>query len=200
VLIDDDSDDGTVQAVLSLNLPFVKAFCRRDGKGLGSAVGYGVREAQGDVLVVMDSDFNHQPEYISRLLESLEHYDCVTGSRFLRGGGMTGRWHYAFSFVFNRFVHVITGGNLTDYSCGFFAVMKSALNVLDFSRIFYGHGDYSIRLFFYLERAGMRIKEIPVINGARRFGQANGAYVRNLIRYVSEVIKLTFKEQVKLAR
>jgi dolichol-phosphate mannosyltransferase len=200
ILIDDDSQDGTMRAVWSLNLPFVKAFCRRGKTGLGSAVGFGIQEARGDVVVVMDSDFNHQPKYIPVFLKLLEHHDCVCGSRFLKGGGMANRLHQALSRMFNRFVGRLTSGSLTDYSYGFFAVRKESLMRLNFNQIFWGHGDYGIRFLFYLEKAGASILEVPVINGQRRTGRPNRAYVRNFWRYMSEVVKLVAKEQVKFAR
>ncbi len=199
ILVDDDSTDGTMQAVWSLDLDYVRPFCRRGKRGLGSAVGYGIEQARGEDVLVMDSDFNHQPEYISWLVGGLDRHDCVAGSRFLKKGGMAGA-HGLLSFAFNRFVRCIVGGKLTDYSYGFFAVKKTAIRSLNFSRIFHGHGDYSIRFMFYLERSAATIAEIPVVNGARRFGSPNRAYVRNFLIYLSEVIKLALREQVKLAR
>ena len=113
---------------------------------------------------------------------------------------MKDRMHYALSLAFNRFVRRMTGGKLSDYSYGFFAVRKDILAKQTFDRIFWGHGDYGIRFLFYAEKAGAKILEIPVVNGERRFGQPNRAYLRTFCRYLGEVIKLVINEQVKLAR
>jgi dolichol-phosphate mannosyltransferase len=199
ILVDDDSMDGTLQAVGSLNLDYVRPFCRQGKRGLGSAVGFGLGQAQGEEVLVMDSDFNHRPEYISWLVEGLDRHDCVCGSRFLSKEG-TKSLHGILSFVFNRFVRAVTGGRFTDYSYGFFAARKSVLTVIDFSRVFRGHGDYAIRLLFTLEQNSAAIAEIPVINGKRRFGRPNRAYVRNFLSYFCEVIRLAFNEKVKVAR
>jgi dolichol-phosphate mannosyltransferase len=200
ILVDDQSGDGTIEAVRALELPFVETFGRQGRKGLGSAVGFGIERSRGNTVVVMDSDFNHQPKYIPQLLNALEHHACACGSRFLKGGGMSGRMHYNLSRLFNSFVRWITGGQLSDYSYGFFAVKKECLTALDSQRIFRGHGDYAIRLFFYLEKDGVAIREIPVQNGLRKFGKPNRAYVSNFYRYISEVIKLIIDQPARYAR
>jgi dolichol-phosphate mannosyltransferase len=200
ILLVDDGTDGAADAVTALDLPFVRTFRRKEGKGLGSAVGYGLAQAAGDVIVVMDSDFNHQPKYIPRLLKGLVYADCVCGSRFLKEGVSTGM-HHVLSRAFNRFVRSVTKGELSDYSYGFLAFKKECLARLDAGRIFRGHGDYAIRFLFYLEKNGAKVLELPVVNGRRLFGEPNRAYVFNFFRYVSEVFKLaSAKEQVKLAR
>jgi hypothetical protein len=51
----------------------------------------------------MNSDFNHNPEYIPFLFENLKFYDCVSASRFLYGGIMDSRMRHLLSWVLNVF-------------------------------------------------------------------------------------------------
>ena len=60
-------------------------------------------------------------------------------------------------------------------------------------KIFYGYGDFYIRLLFYMQKKNIRINEVPVRYGPRRFGQSKTKFVKILILYSFETIKLVFK-------
>ncbi len=199
LIVDDDSSDGTLSAVEGLSDPCVKVFVRREDKGLAKAIRHGIERAHGETLVVMDSDFNHPPQYIPLMLDALRTHDCVSGSRFLSGGGMLSPWHLFFTRWFNVFVRWVIRGRILDNSYGFYGIRKEAVGVLDFDKIFWGHGDYCIRLMYYLQKRGVSILEIPIVNGLRRYGRPNRQYIRNFCRYFGEVLKLVFKEQVRCA-
>ena len=63
IVVDDDSNDGTDQAVavLSEQGHAVRLIVRTDQRGLSSAVLRGFFEAKGRVLVCMDGDLSHPP-------------------------------------------------------------------------------------------------------------------------------------------
>ena len=106
VVIDDNSPDGTAAAVreLSKEISSIRLFVRTDEKGLGSAVKRGIQEAGGDILVLMDTDFNHRPSDVPRLLEKASEWDVSVGSRYIRGGWMESSWlRYYLSYFFNKF-------------------------------------------------------------------------------------------------
>lgn len=69
VVIDDDSPDATaaVIAEVARTDPRVRLERRTTERGLASAVWRGIQLARGDVIVVMDADFNHAPEEIPKL-------------------------------------------------------------------------------------------------------------------------------------
>ncbi|MFC1815192.1 glycosyltransferase, partial [Thermodesulfobacteriota bacterium] len=91
IVVDDNSPDGTYQAVLGLNHPNVKTILRTENRGFANSIRCGIENAVGDIFVIMDSDFNHRPEYLPFMIQSLSHYDCVSASRFLYGGKMDSR-------------------------------------------------------------------------------------------------------------
>ena len=95
IVVDDNSPDGTFLHVHEKNIPFVKPVLRTSDPSLAKSIRRGLEEAKGNILVVMDSDFNHQPLYLPMMIKNMEFYDCVSGSRFVYGGGMDKRWkHY----------------------------------------------------------------------------------------------------------
>lgn len=190
IVVDDNSPDGTYQAVAGAGLPDVKAVLRTTDRGLARSIRCGIEKARGEVLIVMDSDFNHQPKYIPGLLNGLSRCDCVSASRYVDGGKMDSRFRHFASGVFNGFVNLATGGKVKDNLYGLFAIKKSVLSGLDFDKIFIGYGDYYIRLLYVLQRRGVIIHEIPAVNGKRREGAGNRDLLKAFFQYTHTVLQL----------
>ena len=91
IIVDDNSQDGTDQAVASLRKEghAVRLIVRIGQRGLSSAVLRGFAEAKGEVLVCMDADLSHPPETLPHMIQTLEggDVDFVIGSRYVQ------RWH-----------------------------------------------------------------------------------------------------------
>lgn len=147
LVVDDNSPDGTHAKVVEVQRrnPRVVPVLRVNEKGLATAVIEGMRRATGTYVVVMDSDFQHPPATVPKLLEAAEkiNADLVVASRYVPGGGAPG-------FAFTR--RVISWGakmlaviglppirhfKITDPMSGFFLVRKSAIDVDAFHPIGY---------------------------------------------------------------
>ena len=63
----------------------VRVHVRRGERGLASAIYRGIREARGDVIVLMDSDGNHDPVLLPLMVRCVEDFDVVIGSRYVLG-------------------------------------------------------------------------------------------------------------------
>ncbi|MEW6481514.1 MAG: glycosyltransferase [bacterium] len=197
LVVDDNSPDGTYQTVLELNLPYVKAILRQKDPGLANSIRCGLENAEGEVFVVMDSDYNHQPKYLPFMVQALSYYDCVSASRFLYGGGMDSWIRHKLSWLFNIFVRIVTRGFITDSLYGFFAIKKGVIEKCNYNDIFWGYGDYCIRLMWYLQRNRASILQFPAVNGKRTKGKGNSKFIRVFWQYFTEVLKLAYKERIK---
>jgi dolichol-phosphate mannosyltransferase len=195
IIVDDDSPDGTYQAILNLNLPYARAILRTKNRGLANSIRSGIENSKGNILVLMDSDFNHQPHYLPFMIQALSHYDCVSASRFLYGGKMGGRLRHLFSWVFNIFVRITTAGQITDSLYGYLAIKKKILYECNFDKIFWGYGDYCIRLMYYLQKNRAGVLQFPAVNGKRKQGKGNSNFFKVLLQYTKEVFKLAYKER-----
>jgi dolichol-phosphate mannosyltransferase len=184
LVVDDSSADQTAKIAKDMNKPWVKVIVREADFGFAKSIRCGIEHASGDVLVLMDSDFNHRPEDLVRLLNALGGADCVVASRFIPGGQMKPWWRSMASFGFNQFIRIATKSALTDHLFGFIAVKKSCLINLPFDEIFYGFGDYSIRLLYHLQRRSIKVIEVPGVYGRRLSGQGNKRLVKTFIKYV----------------
>ncbi len=199
IVVDDNSPDGTAK-VIKKNFgknKKINLIVRKNERGLGTAVGRGVEEAKGDIVVFMDSDFSHDPKDVVKIIKLTENFDIVNGSRHMKGGGMQSATYRKFASIAGKYagslyMGIILGMKLTDYTNGYFAVRKSVLDKLDCKRIFYGYGDYYFRLFYYAKRKGAKIKEIPVFYKFREAGQSKTNFINHGLQYIREGLKLRF--------
>lgn len=192
LVVDDNSPDGTYAHVRDSGLPYVRALLRTSDPSLAKSIRHGIENASGNVIVVMDSDFNHLPEYLPILVENLKYYDCVSASRFVYGGSMGNRFRHICSWLFNIFTRILTQTFVTDSLFGYYAIKREHLEKVDFDKVFWGFGDYCIRLMYYLQRNRISILQIPGVLGQRRTGQGNTRMISTLLQYTGEVIKLVF--------
>jgi dolichol-phosphate mannosyltransferase len=95
LVIDDDSPDGTpaVCAALAERFPLCLIIRRRE-RGLASAVLFGIKQATGTVVVVMDADLSHPPEKIPEPVRPVLAGECAiaVGSRYVEGSGVDAGW------------------------------------------------------------------------------------------------------------
>lgn len=193
IVVDDNSPDGTAKTVKKAfgKNKGIKLIVRKDEKGLGTAVGRGVKESKGEVVVFMDADFSHDPKDISNLIKLTNNFDIVNGSRYIRGGGIQTHWNRKLATNLMRiYMSTVLQLNITDYTNGYFAVRKSVLNKLSNEKIFYGYGDYYFRFFYYAKKQGAKIKEIPVFYKFREHGQSKTNHINHGWQYIKEALKL----------
>lgn len=197
IVVDDNSPDNTVEVFESLKEANfnVRLIIRTKNKGFANSIREGIDQSRGDLIVVMDSDGNHDPGYLSFMCMATQFYPCVVASRFQYGGGMESKTRQVLSWIFNIFVRASTGGYVTDSLYGFFAIRKDVLLSLNFEKIFWGYGDYCIRLLFYLQKRKISILQFPAKNGPRENGLGNSRLFRVFMRYFTECIMLVFRER-----
>lgn len=197
LVVDDNSFDGTYQAVVDRAYPYVRAILRSENRGLANSIRCGIENAEGTIFVIMDSDFNHQPKYLPFMIQGLSYYDCVSASRFLYGGKMDSRIRHILSWIFNIFARLMTGGKITDSLYGFLAIKRNIIEKCNYDDIFWGYGDYCIRLMYYLQKHDVGILQIPAVNGKRKEGKGNSNFFGVFWQYFKEVIKLSYKVRIK---
>ena len=195
LVVDDDSPDGTgahVEEAFRAE-PAVRVHVRTGERGLASAIHRGIVEARGDFVVVMDSDGNHDPALLPLMLRCAEEFDAVIGSRYVLGGGMlTSSFRYWASYAFNILIRIVLGLRIHDNLSGYLAFRRSLLDGLDTGRIFYGYGDYAIRLLYQVVHRGGRVLEIPTVYRFRKGGESKTRFFAYFWTYLGSVFRLRF--------
>ena len=169
----------------------MRVLVRRGERGLAGAIYRGIREARGDVVVVMDSDGNHDPALLPLMVRCVEEFDVVIGSRYVLGGGMlTSRFRYWGSYAFNILIRMVLGLRIHDNLSGYLAFRPTLLRGLTPEAVFYGYGDYAIRLLHHVVREGGRVLEIPTVYRFRKGGESKTRFAAYLWTYLASVFRL----------
>lgn len=143
IAIDDGSRDETPQILQATigKIP-LSVITHKINRGLGEAIRDGFELAAEitsieDVIVRMDSDNTHEPEYVIPMINKIKQgFDVVIASRFQPGGGMRGvnRYRTFISLCANLFMKLLFPiKGVREYSCGFRAyrasIVKRAITV-----------------------------------------------------------------------
>lgn len=106
IVVDDGSQDGTLDIARRLSDSTVRVVALADNRGKGVAVRRGIEEAKGDLIVVQDADLEYDPRDLTRLLRPLLEGQArvVYGSRFTGERRNMFFWHW----VGNRFLSLVT--------------------------------------------------------------------------------------------
>jgi dolichyl-phosphate beta-glucosyltransferase len=177
VIVDDGSEDGTVQSVGSASKSnSVHVICLEGNQGKGAATRTGVLEAKGATVFVVDADLPYQLDAFDKALESLEAgADMVIGARDHPDSEIDPsypRYRSVAGKVFSRIVNWQVPVRIFDTQCGFKAfrgdVAKNLFDPLKTERF-----AHDIELLLRARLAGYRIERIPV-----KLARQHGSRVR----------------------
>ena len=182
LVVDDNSPDGTGQIAdhLAQEHPDRVHVIHRSGKlGLGTAYITGFKyalEHGADLVVQMDADFSHSPSYIPKLVEAIEGYDVVIGSRYVPGGSTDERWswwRYLLSWWANSiYTRLILGIRVKDATAGFKCWRQTTLEGIGLDRVHSNGYVFQVEMAYLTEKCGFRFLEIPIYFEDRRIGQS----------------------------
>lgn len=180
LVIDDNSPDGTPEAVEKLQLQYPgRVFLeKRPGKlGLGTAYIHGFKWALNrdyGYVIEMDADFSHNPDDLTRLYHNSKDkgYDITIGSRYISGVNVV-NWpmgRVLMSYFASAYVRLITGMQLRDATAGFVCYRRRVLESLDLDKIEFKGYAFQIEMKFKAHKKGFKISEIPIIFINRQLG------------------------------
>lgn len=199
LVVDDGSSDDTAslaraEGVLVCSLPF--------NLGVGGAMRCGFKfalENDYQVAVQLDSDGQHDPLEVSKLLATLginstmprsSHPDVAIGARFAGEGEYeVNPFRRLAMWFLSKALSRITGTNLTDTTSGFKAYGPLALEF--YSKNFPAEylGD-TIEALVLGSRAGLKFKQVPVSMRERLHGQPSQTTWRSIVYLTRALIAL----------
>lgn len=218
LVIDDQSTDGTREQIQLLEEvdPRVKLISREQPDGLTGAIRHGISRAKTDFICWMDSDGSMPAESLAELWNKRNTgADIVIGSRFVPGGGFKGITKESRSIrsirrtlknsndsiiamllsrVLNRFLRIVLGSGIHDYTSGFVLMRKETLCLRDLNGYY---GEYCPVFLYKSLKRGFKVLEVPYINLPRIHGVSKtGANIFSLIK--TGVPYITYAVNVRL--
>ena len=192
LIIDDNSPDRTYEIAKKkfYNRKNVKCFKRQRNRGLANSIGYGLKKAKGEFIIVMDTDLTHDPKLIKNLLYINSVYDIVSCSRYCSGGSMENKKHFMGSYIYNLILRIILKTQIQDNLGGFFSIKREILKEIPHNKVFYGYGEYFFRLLHYAQQRKLSIIEIPAYYKNRTDGVSKSRFFVMFFSYFLSAIKL----------
>lgn len=169
VVVDDDSPDGTAEIVEGLSSKYPIRVLKRNERGLASAILYGFRHAEGDILGVIDADLQHPPEYMKEFICAVnDGYDIAIGSRYIEGGRIEG-WSKTreiisrMAILLSKPIH----NSVKDPLSGYFFLKKNVIEGVNFNPT-----GYKLSLEILVKGNYKKVKEIPYTFKVRENGDS----------------------------
>lgn len=177
VFVDDNSPDGTMDAVrkLAQTKPHVKGLLRIGQRGLSSAVIEGALNATAPLIAVMDGDLQHDERCLPEMAALLQsnQADVVVASRHVAGGsneGLSNGWRRFLSNSGIWGARYLLDVPLTDPMSGFFVIRRSTF--LERVPFLDGTGFKILLDIMIALPERLRVREVPMTFRDRAHGES----------------------------
>ena len=192
IVVDDDSQDGTAQAVQAYaeRNPRTRLLARKGQRGLAGAVIHGWEHTDANLLGVIDADLQHPPEVLPSLLRpTLDGADIAIASRYANGNG-AGEWNKLRLLISRCGTWATTplqrkDLRIKDPLSGFFIVRRACIAGLDLQP-----EGFKILLEILVKGKIRKAVEVPFHFGNRYSGKSK-ADVRVALQYFHLLGKLS---------
>ena len=197
LVIDDNSPDNTFGVLKKLKKKYGNMFLiKRPSKlGLDTAHKYAFKFAQKNrfnKLITMDADLSHDPKVIKKLINKLNNYDFVIGSRYVKGGSCEiGPFRYLISFFGNKLIKVITKIPCNEFTTSYRGFNLKKMNKFNIDIIKSKGYSFFMETIYQLYKHGIHIHEIPIKFKNRTEGKSKISKIE-IFRTLKNLLLLRF--------
>jgi dolichol-phosphate mannosyltransferase len=175
VVVDDGSTDQTwaVLQQLKAKVPTLRPLQNNGEHGFGRAITFGLRHSTGDAVVIMMADESDDARDAVRYWKLLnEGWDCVFGSRFVKGGGTIDypKVKLFVNRLANFFVRIIFNIPLNDTTNAFKAYRRTVIQGCE--PLISPHFNLTVEIPLKAIVRGYSWTVVPITWRNRRFGEA----------------------------
>jgi glycosyltransferase involved in cell wall biosynthesis len=183
IVIDDGSIDNTADAAQTAG---ARVYSHPYNIGNGAAIKSGIRVADGDILVFLDGDGQHNPEDIAGLLRYFPQFDMVVGARSTGGQASLGRalGNKAYSW----FASYVAKFPIKDLTSGFRAVKSNIAK--SFVYLLPNTYSYPATITLGVLRSGMSVKYVPIKMRKRKTGKSNIKLIQDGVRFFMIITRI----------
>ena len=179
LIVDDNSPDGTGQLVTEKIEKYENLYLlsRESKQGLGSAYRMGfdwALDKSYKYIIQMDADFSHRMNDLVKLIECIDDFDILIGSRYVLGGNTTG-WSFRrklLSSFANKLSRFLIGGKIRDMTSGFRIYSEKSLNLIPYNNITSDGYSFQIEMTSIFINTNLKTMEIPITFEERRQGNS----------------------------
>ena len=183
IVVDDGSDDETIEVAKKTT---AKIISHPYNIGNGAAIKTGIRNATGEILVMLDGDGQHAPEDIPKLLEKIGPYDMVVGSR--SRDSKTSIHRDIANSLYNQLATYVCGRKIEDLTSGFRAVKANMAR--EFIPLLPNTFSYPTTITLAVVRSGYRLAYTPITT-EKGSGKSKIKLLKDGTRFLLIIFKIT---------
>lgn len=195
IFVDDGSHDNTLSELQKLldseiNSYPITVVPHDKNKGLGAAVKTGIQNANGELLVLLDSDLTFRPEDIPKLYGKMSSsVDCVSGSPFAERGLMDDVPFIRIlpSKCVNLMYRMLLRTNLTSFSGIFKLYKREVFRHIDIESTNF---DVNAEIISKMLIQKMTVVEVPVNLYTREFGESKINVRKEIVNNLHLLMKI----------
>ena len=163
ILVNDGSNDKTLEEMMSLQGVNVVSYTPNRGKGY--AVKQGLIEAKGDYILFMDADLSTDLKAIEDVIQFQKDYDIIIGSRHHKASVLVKKQSLLRRFIglgCRILVNMKFHFHFTDTQCGFKAMSKEMAKLF-IEKATIDDFAFDVEYLYIAKLNKKKIKEIPVV-------------------------------------
>jgi glycosyltransferase involved in cell wall biosynthesis len=185
IIVDGNSVDGTKELVRKTK------FCRliiEPRRGYGLALRTGMKNAKGNIIIMVDGDGTYEVKHIKRLVDTLvkSDADLVLATRMYDPNKAMGLVNFignkvitsCFDFAYKQF--------LSDSQSGFRAITREAIEKIPLKETDMA---YATEMLIRFAQHGCRMIEVPTTYKKRKYGRTKLRKFKSAIEIFSTMVK-----------
>src|ERR1700688_3710288 len=197
ICVDDGSTDGSreILAQLQAERPQIRVLLQPKNMGKGAALPRGIKEANGDFVIIQDADLEYDPAEYTVLLEPLieGRADVVYGSRFLssRPHRVLYFWHSVGNWILTLLSNALTNVNLTDMETCYKAFRREVIQSIPLQEKRFG---FEPEITVKIAKRKLRIYEVGISYWGRTYEEGKKIQWKDGVRALWCLLKYCITE------
>lgn len=162
IIVEESTDNTSLIAKRFAKIKNVNHIHSDKRLGKGGATEKGILYSRGDKIIFMDIDLSSDISSLPELIERLDEYDIVVGSRFHPGSVVERPFYRSFfGFGLSLLTKILFRIPVKDTQCGFKAFRKNSIRNIIRS-VKNKEWFWDIEVLYYAKKSHYKIHEIPV--------------------------------------
>lgn len=183
LVVDDASSDETAAVARSVGARVVS---HPYNKGNGASIKTAIRNATGDVLLIIDADGQHNPRDIARLLAMMDRYDMAVSVRSAQSHAS--RTRGIGNRLLARFASYVAGMEFADLTSGFRAMRTDVIR--EFVHLLPNRYSWPTTSLLSFAKAGYSIAFVPIEALPRSGGKSGQKLFRNGFKFMTIILRI----------
>ena len=185
IVVDGNSTDGTIEIVKDTN------FCKliiEPRRGYGLALRTGMKNAKGNIIVMVDGDGTYEVRHINRMLAKMveKDADMVLATRMYDPNKAMGFMNFLGNKVITFFFDFFYSQFLSDTQSGFRAISHEAIDNVELNE---GDMAFATEMLIKFAKEGFNMVEVPTTYKARKYGKPKLRRFKSGIEIFSTIVR-----------